>query len=623
MPGFGDEAFGEYSFGEYNWPRRVTYDSLPTKWRDRDEAQGYPLRDFLTGYEEELDEVRIKVRRIPDQRNPLVAIATERQFTVNIDGSEVIQDEFWGKTVLVTISNGEDISDLGQGYTCIVENPADPSDIRTYTVVRIRERNEPDTRNEVLLRGVPLELVNTEVTFRHPSMLKNLAGDWGVLIDDAEPIQFQRSQVANAVKLRAIKSNEKSYAVRGDMAGFVVEAIGLYRFVDSALDLPAGSVFELPAGSGQFYTSLKPQRIKYDEIPADVRFDDPDAGTVSLVDNDLLFFDNSGDGKNPALAYSENVLAGYFDGFANPADLISWVSSTAVSDSDPFTDSGATTVPAFDGIETEFEIQISKAPVVAGSVTVDTSAGVGSEDFTDNGDGTLNGDNGGGGLIDYQTGVVNLTYGTAPAGGLTVDVGFGFDTKSDIAAGDTLYRVALSMTQEQRNLIGYISKGVFILENDLTGEEHYIEAEDSFAGGVWTVFTATDPGAGDYKVKYVPTIRTSCDWCRSNVMVLRIENTQALVDGFNGDGSLVQAAFERMLIKLKKLIPIHVRLGAVVKKISFTVTGPPQSVSLSIATTVAMTASFQAYYDIIPADEIFTDSLGPGGQVSLTVTTTP
>lgn len=531
MPGFGDDPFGDYKCGEVNWPLRVQYGSLPNKWRDRDEQLGFPLRTTLEARQEEMDELRFKIRDIVLQRQPLLATASENKFTVDIDSSEVIDDEFWGNTVLVTISMGEDISGLGIGFKCIVTNSADPSDIRTYTVVRIRQRNEPDTENEVLLRGVPLALPNTEVTFQEPSKLQHLAGDFGVIIDDAEPLQFQRSAVANAVKLRAIKSNAKSYSVRGDMSGFQVSALGLYRIAEGyANQLPGSKTYQIPAGSGKFYTTIPPQLIKFDEIPADISYNDPDLGVVEILDNSILFENFSGDGKSPALAFSENVLEGFFSGFPNPADLITVTGSVAATSGELDT------------------LMLAEA-----------------------------------------------------------------------------WKVTITMTSDQRDLVGFITRGSFILVNDSTEEEFYIEDQESYSAPTWTVFTSgpSAPPTGSYRLKYVPCIRMSCDWCRANVMVLEIENTQELIDGFNGDGDRVQEAYTRLLEKLLRLVPIHVRQLQVIKKILFFVTGPVQSVTLAVGSTIAFVAPFQAYFDYTAADALALDSTGPGNTLTLTVTTTP
>jgi len=210
--------------------------------------------------------------------------------------------------------------------------------------VRTRSRNyvgdDSDPRNEILLSGPAVELIGKDgvalpydFEFLQPSMLKHLAGDFGVLMDDEEPLDYQRSEVSNAVKLRAIKSNAKSYEIRGQMAGFDVEVQGLYKIDgDVPADLPNDDVHILPSGT---YTSVLPITLSFDDIPADVQFTYAEtAETQSLLDNDLAYADESADGINFAAAYMLNVLAGFFNGYAVESDFVVVTSSADAAQSD-------------------------------------------------------------------------------------------------------------------------------------------------------------------------------------------------------------------------------------------------------------------------------------------------
>ena len=590
MPGFGSGPFGAYRFGHYNWPKRVTYDSLPFRHRERDEVEGFPQRMYLSAFEEELDESRTKIREVLDQRDPNKAIASDSAFSVVIDSSSVVDDSFWGTSVLAIVSSGEDISSIGPGWVCSVTSSTDGDDIRIYKVLRIRTRNEPDTRNEILLRGVPEVLLNTTIVLRQPSMLKLLGRDFNVIVDDEEPIQFQRSAVANAVALRGIKSNAQSYSIRGDMAGFNVSALGLWRVEGvPPSDVPSNTVYELPTGSGKFYTTIAPRSIKFDEIPSDVEFDDPDLGTIGILDYDLLFPDASGDNLSPGAAFAENVLEGFFAG--EPAEPNTIEVTVVAAIGDPEAESLAvTTVPAFNGVVTGFVFFITESlPIIAGTLVVTTSAGAGSEDFTDNGFGILTGDGGGSGIIDYETGAAVLLYAVAPAGGLTVNAAYNWDALKDFSLPNA-DRVTADMTEGQRAKIGIFTRGKFILVNDTDESEFYIEIEESYdSGSEVVVFIVSDPSAspalGDYRIKYFPCIELSCGWCRSNVMLIEAEATPELVTGFGGSGTLVGAALSRLEAKLDKLIPVHARLGAFVQKVIVAVSGPTVSVSATIVET--------------------------------------
>lgn len=98
---------------------------------------------------------------------------------------------------------------------------------------------------------------------------------------------------------------------------------------------------------------------------------------------------------------------------------------------------------AFDGVLQTFlfvVVPLVKTPIVAGTLAI-TTAAVNTEAFSDNGDGTLTGDAGGSGTIDYDTGEVSLTYFVAPDGADVATAAydyktFGFDMQWEGLAGD-------------------------------------------------------------------------------------------------------------------------------------------------------------------------------------------
>lgn len=82
--------------------------------------------------------------------------------------------------------------------------------------------------------------------------------------------------------------------------------------------------------------------------------------------------------------------------------------------------------PPFNGVLTNFTATLAVTPITPGTVVITTSAGVGSENFTDPAaGGVLVGSGGGSGTVDYNTGAVTLVYFAAPAAGLTVSADYG------------------------------------------------------------------------------------------------------------------------------------------------------------------------------------------------------
>jgi len=108
-----------------------------------------------------------------------------------------------------------------------------------------------------------------EAVMRPPALIRELGEDFGLEVDTHEPEAFQRSSVRDVVQWLSVKGAQRSYDIRGKIAGYRVTAFGLWR-IDPVPDaFPPSEVFELPAGSGKFYTANAPIRPFFDEFPAD------------------------------------------------------------------------------------------------------------------------------------------------------------------------------------------------------------------------------------------------------------------------------------------------------------------------------------------------------------------
>jgi len=91
---------------------------------------------------------------------------------------------------------------------------------------------------------------------------------------------------------------------------------------------------------------------------------------------------------------------------------------------DPFgvltvvTSEAVTPVPSFDGSIERFRGVLANGSLLQETLVITTSGG--GEVFTDHGHGFMEGSNGGKGFVDYETGNLRLTYGSAPATGSTL-----------------------------------------------------------------------------------------------------------------------------------------------------------------------------------------------------------
>lgn len=166
--------------------------------------------------------------------------------------------------------------------------------------------------------------------FYPPRLIDYLARDFGFENDKNDPEDVQRSTIANITKYHGLKSTQDSYRIRGEISLFDVYARALWYMCDDDLwaSLGAGHKFSY---HGKLYTDVAPQYIRLDDISADQEFYDPDTTTwQTLVDNAVMYLDNSADGYSIALAYALDVTQGYY-GLISPALALARDSAGVVS----------------------------------------------------------------------------------------------------------------------------------------------------------------------------------------------------------------------------------------------------------------------------------------------------
>lgn len=103
-------------------------------------------------------------------------------------------------------------------------------------------------------------------------LIVHLGRTIGVEIDDAEPAEYRRALVANAVLFYRIKGTVQSYKVRGKISGFDIDVFNMFRIDPSLIPLfDPEDIFEIPFGSGIWYTDQPPGAVS--GAPAEVSCD--------------------------------------------------------------------------------------------------------------------------------------------------------------------------------------------------------------------------------------------------------------------------------------------------------------------------------------------------------------
>ena len=303
MPGFGTGLFGAIRFGLADFGESVLWKSIPIRIRNLDlDTDDKYLYKLYTALKDEYNILADKVLSIVDQVDPLKVIGNQ-SIEIDLESSEEIYDDYWGDCVNFTCASGQLLNEIGVRWTVKIGDTV-------FTVVRLRGRNEPQTNNEILVQGKlkpePDVSIGTMYSFKRPPLLKHLYNNSGFELDEYDTDQYQRGMAKNGLKLYSIKSNENSYRVRGEYAGWSVLVEGLWRISDEwASILPSELVYLI---DGKYYTSIDPYGARFDDIPSDTTFIDPDLGFTGLYDNYWIYDDSSSDGMSPAKYFAQNIL---------------------------------------------------------------------------------------------------------------------------------------------------------------------------------------------------------------------------------------------------------------------------------------------------------------------------
>lgn len=275
MPGgCGYGGFGTGPFGAYDWATEVLWDDVPEqpdRVYDADPALGNgALFGFQSAQMSVFRMLLNKLRDVPSLRDP-DAVSTRFQDVVPV---EILSSsiEVTGRTVRVVVAGpGPAVDPLDPLGGVSVGWVLTDRDGRDFVVDRVDKltlsfvvvgNSFPTTTT---VPGVP------DAVLRAPAMVEHLSNDYGVDSDDHDPEAYQRAAVRDAWQWYRRKGADEGYQIVGDVYGHDVLAERLWyvgAFPPAAI--PAADLYEYPAGSGLYYTTVAPQRPLFDEVAADV-----------------------------------------------------------------------------------------------------------------------------------------------------------------------------------------------------------------------------------------------------------------------------------------------------------------------------------------------------------------
>jgi len=273
MPGFGSGPFGSAPFGEYYWSERTFWLDIPETDRVRDEKAESFLRYFADTIKPQFDGYREAVRDVFDCMNPLAA---RTRFTDRREVHVVSQEVGDGYVTLEIDAADADLL-IGAGRGWVVESQ--DLDFKTWFVERVyKQLDHPSystpTTPQVIVKADHAIFAEASlplaVYLRPQSIIPFLGKNYGLDVDEYEPDEFQRSSVFNHDQWYMLKGHQSAYEVLGKISGFDITVHHLFRLrCGMEARIPALDRFEIPAGSGKWYTFIEPYRPVFDEVGAD------------------------------------------------------------------------------------------------------------------------------------------------------------------------------------------------------------------------------------------------------------------------------------------------------------------------------------------------------------------
>ena len=273
MPGFGSGSFGSGPFGRWDWSKQVLWKDLPPIDRQVDSSYQDRLFKFSESIQPMFEGLLLKAQDFGSLRDPKT-VRTQFNERINLTlVSATLSDG--GRTVNVYVENtdpNDPFSPLENTSIGWVLVDADGSQ---FTVNSVHKMDDLGPMIEIVGRTIPVTeesagVGNAEAYVRPPGLIRRFGEDFGIEVDTHEPEEFQRSSVRDVTQWLDIKGSARSYDIIGKIAGYRVEAQGLWSLDDVNLTAPpASNVFEIPLGSGNYYTNLNPELPSFDDVAMD------------------------------------------------------------------------------------------------------------------------------------------------------------------------------------------------------------------------------------------------------------------------------------------------------------------------------------------------------------------
>lgn len=275
--GFGRSPFGSGLFGEAFWEEQVLWLDMPERRRNRDTEDGESfMLKFFDSLQPSVRRLRHSIRDFFSLRDPWTCRTRfdsrhEIEF-VDIEEHDADDpDERW----LSLYIEGDPIEDASR--TWVIESQ--DTNFKRWVVERVYKLDSSETVTNVDNWRVVIQgtedppVVGTKYWFHPEEQLPSLAADFGIDLDQYFEEDRQRSQVLHHDERRQWKGTQVGYEQVCKLYGFTVSLTHLWRIrcgFETTVAALGYDVWEIPVGSGKYYTDRAPTLPVFDEVAADV-----------------------------------------------------------------------------------------------------------------------------------------------------------------------------------------------------------------------------------------------------------------------------------------------------------------------------------------------------------------
>lgn len=279
MPIFGSrDLFGRSRFGQANYGELSLYELLPDVHRALDEEQGHPLRKLLSAFQEEMEDIRRQIDRLPYQRDPYFATGLDYPKDMLIVAATNTADG-----VQLRSDVDHDLSGVDQ-----VDILGAPNDMLAgrYSVIRvIDERNfviqAPPLANPALMVKVPMNRAAENTCLVEIAKIDVYTEQWGDSAQNLSKMTLTNTSQVRDLGIGYVGVLEAYKPVPPPENAFVEPSRALYRVLSiRRRDQAIGAPVELICEGGQRLEDIEgdlPERLV-------MRFHRP--SSLSLLAND-------------------------------------------------------------------------------------------------------------------------------------------------------------------------------------------------------------------------------------------------------------------------------------------------------------------------------------------------